>query len=91
MGGNPTSRILDFFIENKRESWALTEIHKQANVSYPSVKLIVPKLLEKYIIKVDKEVGKIGFYKINVENQIVKKLISLHKIINKQEIEKYIN
>jgi len=91
MGSNPTSRILDFFVENDRESWAMTEISEQARVSYPSVKLIVPNLLDKGIIKIDKEVGKIKFYKLNLDNPIAKKVKELRNVINKLEIERYIN
>jgi len=91
LGSNPTSRILDFFVENIRESWAMTEISEQAGVSYPSVKLVIPKLLEREIIKIDKEVGKIKFYKLNLDNPIAKKLKELRNVINRLEIERYIN
>lgn len=90
LGSSPTNRILDFFIENRRGNWALTEISEQAGVSYPSVKLIIPKLLEQGIIKIEKEVGRIKFYSINLNNPIAKKLNELRTTINQFEIEKYI-
>lgn len=91
LGNNPTSRILDFLIENTRECWALTEISENAKVSYPSVKLIIPKLLEKKIIKIGKTVGKIKFYCLAMDSPIAKKLRELQNTINKVEIEKYLN
>ncbi len=90
LGSNPTSRILDFLVENDRESWAMTEISEQSRVSYPSVKLIIPKLLEMEIIKIEKEVGRIKFYRVNLDNPITKKLKELRNTINKAEIEKYL-
>lgn len=91
LGSSPTNRILDFFIENEREGWAMTEIAEQSRVAYPSVKLVIPKLLEKNVIKIDKKIGKIKLYKINFKNPIAKKLKELRNTINKFEIENYLN
>lgn len=90
LGSNPNNRILDFFIENNRTSWALTEVASHSRVAYPSVKLIVPRLLDKQIIKIDKKVGRIKFYTINTDNPISRKLGELRKIINRFEIENYL-
>ncbi len=81
MGVNPTNRILDFLIENKRESWAMVEIRDNANVGYSTLKIIIPRMEKLDLIKVVKKVGTSKFYTINEDNPIIKKIESLHREI----------
>lgn len=83
MGANPTNRILDFLIENKRESWAMVEIRDNANVGYSTLKIIIPRMEKMGLIKVVKKVGTSKFYTINEESPIIKKIESLHREIIK--------
>jgi len=88
MGANPINRVIDFLIENERDSWSMVEISKNANVGYSTLKLILPKMLKTELIIITKEIGKIKLYTINKENIIVKKLFALHKEIMLAEIQK---
>lgn len=83
MGANPRNRILDFLIENKRESWTMIEIRDNANVGYATLKLILPEMEKEGLIKVTKIVGRSKLYTINNDSSIVEKIESLHQeIIN---------
>lgn len=90
MGNSPINKVLDFLIENERESWSMNEISENANVGYSTLKLILPKIVKNNLVYIKKEIGKIKLYTINKENAIVKKIYDLYKTINKSEIERLI-
>lgn len=83
MGANPINRILDFLIENKRESWTMVEIRDNANVGYSTLKIIIPKMQKMNLIKITRTIGNSHLYTINEENPIIKKIKDLHKEIIK--------
>ena len=89
MGTSPINRVLDFLIENDRESWSMLEISKKAKIGYSTLKIILPRLEKEELIIVQKEIGKIKLYKINKENLIVRKLYSLYNQINIIQIERF--
>ena len=86
MGNSPINRILDFLIENDRTNWSMIEIKDGAKVGYATLKIILPKLVEKGLIIIDKEIGKVKLYKINIESLIVQKIYELYNEINNYEI-----
>jgi len=90
MGANPTNRIIDFLIENKRDSWSMIEIRDGANVSYATLKTILPKMQKIGLLKITRQIGKSKLYTIDEDNPIVKKIMLLHKEII-QESEMFIN
>ena len=83
LGDNPTVKTIEFFIENDRTNWTLTEIAGSSDLAYASLKLIVPKLLKTRLIKIDKTIGKAKLYRINRDSTIVKELYNLIGVINK--------
>jgi hypothetical protein len=91
LGDTPTNKILDFLIENDREHWTMVEIRDNAKVGYSTLKLIIPKMIKKKLIIVDKKVGKSNLLKINKKNLVVQKIYDLYNTINKQEIKMFIN
>ena len=86
MGANPTNRIIDFLIENDRDSWTMKEISENANVGYSTLKIILPRLLKRELIIIKKIIGTSKLYSINKENPVVKKIYELYNTINVQEI-----
>lgn len=89
MGANPINRVLDFLIENDRESWTMIEISKNANIGYSTLKLILPKLLKNKLIIIQKQIGKTKLYAVNKDNIIVKKIYELYNQINITQIKSY--
>jgi len=83
MGNSPINRVLNFLIENDRESWNMNEISENAKVGYSTLKLLIPKLLKYDLIIIHKEIGRIKLYKIGT-CLIVKKIRELYNQINKQ-------
>ena len=83
IGDSPTTRVIDFLIENDRDSWTLIEIKNNAGIGYSTLKILMPKLLEYDLLEIKKIVGKSKLYTINKNNEIVRKLYELYNISNK--------
>lgn len=83
-GDTPQLRILDFLIDNRIFDYPLTEIAREANVSYNSLKSVLPQFLDSGIIIKTRKVGKSDYYKINENNDFAKNLMKLDWILTKQ-------
>jgi len=76
-GDTPQLRLLDFLIDNQFFDYPVTEMAKEANISYNSLKDIFPQFLKSGIIVRTRKVGKSDYYKLNLENDFVRGLIKL--------------
>ena len=76
-GDTPQLRVIDFFIENSIFDFPLTEIAKESNVSYNSLKIFIGDFLKNRFLIKTRKVGKSDYYKINKENPFVLNLIRL--------------
>ncbi len=86
LGDSPQVKVLDFLIENIRCGWSLTEIKNETKTGYATLKYLLPKMLKKKLVIVDKKVGKAKLYKINLENKAIKHLIAFDWSLIKQDI-----
>ena len=85
-GDTPQLRVFDFFIGNYFFDFPITEIARESNVSYNSLKVFLPKLVETEIIVKTRKIGKSDYYKLNMENVFVKNLIKLSWMLVKKDI-----
>ena len=83
LGNSPRIKLIDFFLENRDESFCMTEIYKRTEVSYPSIKTHIPLMLSHHTIKIHKRVGKIFFFTVNKETLYFKPLLALKKRIDR--------
>jgi len=68
---------LDFLIDNYNFDFPMTEIARESNVSYNSLKVFFPFLINSRVIVKSRRIGKSDYYKLNLENQFVKNLMKL--------------
>ena len=85
-GDTPQLRILDFFIGNYFFDFPLTEIARESNVSYNSLKSILPTLLKTDILVKTRRIGKSDYYKLNTENIFIKNLMKLNWMLVKKNL-----
>lgn len=85
-GDTPQLRVMDFLIENHFFDYPVTEIAREANVSYNSIKVFFPYFIESGIVCKTRKVGKSDYFKLNLENQFVKNLIKLDWSLTKKNI-----
>ncbi len=86
-GDTPQLRVLDFFIDNHFFDFPLTEIARESNVSYNSLKLIMPQFIKNEIIYKTRRIGKSDYYKLNMNNIFVKNIIKLDWTLVEKSME----
>lgn len=85
-GDTPQLRVLDFLIGFRFFDYPMTEIAKNSNVSYNSLKAFFPYFVESGIIVKTRKMGKSDLYKLNTENSFVSNLIKLDWIMTKKSL-----
>lgn len=85
-GDTPQLRVLDFLIDNHPFDFPITEIARESNVSYNSLKKFFNNLIQTEIVCRTRKIGKSDYYKLNTNNPFVKNLIKLDWILTKGQI-----
>src|SRR3989338_6636070 len=77
VGDTPRMRILQYLIEGRDFDYTLTDL-LQAGVSWGTLNMLVPKLLELGIVTKTRKIGRATLYKINRNNLAAKQLTELY-------------
>ena len=85
-GDTPQLRVLDFLIGFHFFDYPLTEIARESNVSYNSIKVFFPYFIKSGIVCKTRKIGKSDYYKLNMENEFVKNLIKLDWLLTKKNV-----
>ena len=85
-GDTPQLRVLDFLIENHFFDYPMTEIARESNVSYNSIKVFFEQFIKSEIVSNTRRVGKSEYYKLNMENEFVKNLVKLDWMLTKKNV-----
>ena len=85
-GDTPQLRVFDFLIDNYFFDYPMTEIARESNVSYNSLKVFFPRLINAGILVKTRRIGKSDYFKFNTENVFVKNLIKLDWILVKKDL-----
>lgn len=87
-GNTARTRVLEFFLEHGDWDYPLTDIAKFAGVSWSTVNVIVPQLLELEAIKTTRKLGRSTMYCLNTENPFIKHLLDFELELAHQEAKK---
>ena len=85
-GDTSQLRVLDFLIENHFFDYPMTEIARESNVSYNSIKVFFEQFIKSGVICKTRKVGKSDYYKLNMENEFVKNLVKLDWMLTKKNL-----
>lgn len=88
LGDYPLIRVLNFLIYSRDFDYHITEIAKNAEVNFQTLKKLWPQLEQNGTIISTRTLGGITLYKINTANSIVKKLIELNNFLCWEQLEK---
>ena len=86
-GDSPMNKILDFLIVFESFDYSMADIAEKANVGYSTLKILLPQLEKKKIIKCTRITGKSKMYKLNLENPIVAKFKEFYWEITNQIVK----
>jgi hypothetical protein len=87
-GKDPTLKILDFLIDNLAFDYSKTDIAAGAGISRTTLFSVWDNLEANELVAFTREVGRAKMYKLNMENQVVKKLIELDRAISSYHASK---
>ena len=85
-GDTPQLRVIDFLISFNFFDYPLTEIAKNSNVSYNSLKVFFDNFIESGIVVKTRKIGKSNYYKLNTNNFFIQNLIKLDWNLTKSNI-----
>jgi len=85
-GDSPKLRFLNFLIGNHFFDFNMTDMAKEANISYNSLLNFFDEFLEKGIIVKTRRVGKSDMYKFNLDNPISKRFLQFAWFLTKQDL-----
>ncbi|MGB9660288.1 MAG: hypothetical protein ACPLY9_07245 [Nitrososphaerales archaeon] len=87
LGDSPILRIIDYFLDNPLFDYSKKEILESIRISRRTLFKIWNDLEKNGIVKVTRKIGKAKMYKLNTENEVVKKLIDLDMALGKRIME----
>lgn len=85
-GDTPKLRFLNFLIGNHFFDFNMTDMAKEANISYNSLISFFQDFLDKGIIIKTRRVGKSDMYKLNTDNPIAKNFLKFAWFLTKQDL-----
>ena len=85
-GDTPQLRVIDFLIGFHFFDYPLTEIARESNVSYNSLKSFINQFVSSGVVCKTRRIGKSDYFKLNMENSFVKNLIKLDWSLTKRNV-----
>ena len=85
-GDTPQLRVIDFLIGFRFFDYPMTEIAKESNVSYNSIKLFFQNFIASGLVVKTRKIGKSDYYKLNMDNDFVKNLVKLDWMLVKKNV-----
>ena len=89
LGNNPKTRLLEFLITGREFDYSLTDLAENAGIGWTTLHRMLPKLEKQRIVVKTREIGRAKLYKLNQENQEVKKLVDLYDCLLKKELQQF--
>ncbi len=81
LGNYPLIRILDFLIYSRDFDYPITEIAKNSNVNFQTLKKLWHDLKARELVVQTRTLAGAELFRINIANQVVKKLIELNNFL----------
>jgi len=85
-GDTPKLRFLDFLIGNHFFDFNMTDMAKEAKISYNSLKSFFDEFLEKGMMIKTRRVGKSDMYKLDMDNPITQTFLKFAWFLTKQDL-----
>jgi len=85
-GNTPKLKFLDFLIGNHFFDFNMTDMARESNISYNSLKSFFDEFLDKEIVIKTRRVGKSDMYKFNMENPIAQNFLKFAWFLTKQDL-----
>ena len=88
LGNYPLIRVIDFLITFQEFDYSPTDIAKNSDVSFITLQTFWDNLAKLGMIKKTRNIGNATLYKLNLESEMVKKLLELDSVLREKNREK---
>jgi AraC-like DNA-binding protein len=88
LGDTPVLRIIDFFINNLLFDYSREEILQNMRISRKTLFKIWRELEDSNVVVVTRKIGKAKMYRLNRDNEVVKKLIELNLAVGRRAMKR---
>jgi len=88
MGDSPMVRILDYLLTERELDFSISDMARNAGIGRTTLYRIWEKLVENKIIVSTRVIGKAKLYKLNMENNAIKKLIEIDDVLVLEDLKK---
>ena len=88
MGDSPTIKVLDYLLIERELDFSITDMAENAGIGRATLYRIWDNLIKNKIIVHTREIGRAKLYKLNIENQKIKKLIEINDMLTLEELKK---
>ena len=89
MGDSPTIRLLDYLLTERELDFSITDMAKNAGIGRSTLYRVWEDLVKNRIIVPTRIIGKAKLYKLNKENNAIKKLIEIDDVLIMQELKQH--
>lgn len=86
-GGTPVVKVIDFFLDNREFDYSLTDIAKNSDIGWSTLHKFWNDLVKLGMVVKTRRIGRAELYRLNMESQMVKKLIELDLNISRKMLE----
>lgn len=88
MGDSPRIRVLDYLLTEKELDFSITDIAENSRIGRATLYRIWGDLIKYRIIVHTRDIGKAKLFKLNTENEKIKKLIEVYDMLVLEELKK---
>ena len=91
LGNYPLLRVIDFLMTFQEFDYSPTDIAKNADVSFITLQTFWDNLVRLELVKKTRRVGNATLYKLNLESEIVRKLLELDSVLRERYRKRALN
>lgn len=91
MGDSPTMRVMDYLMGVRGLDFSLTDIADNSNIGRATLYRILDNLIRNRIIIHTRYVGRAKLFKLNIENEKIKKLIEIDDMLMIEALKKKVS
>ncbi len=88
-GSSPVIKVLNFLLQGRELDYSMSDIARNSDISWTTLNRIWAGMEKAGLIKNTRKIGKAKLYRLNSGNEVVKRLIDLHKQLLIEETENY--
>lgn len=88
-GSSPVIKVLNFLLQGRGLDYSMSDVARNSDISWTTLNRIWEGMEKAGLIKNTRKIGKAKLYRLNTDNEVVKRLIDLHKQLLIEETDNF--